>query len=74
MTTVSNIVLLNVDAFRADHLSSHGYDRETSPEIDAFAAHGTQFMNASRRVHTREAVPSLLTGRHPNVFTEVVIN
>ncbi|WP_273837542.1 sulfatase [Halococcus sp. PRR34] len=71
MSEISNVILLSVDALRADHLSSHGYERETSPEIDALAARGTQFMNAfSASSHTREAVPSLLTGRRPSVFAE----
>ena len=71
MSEVSNIILLSVDALRADHLSSHGYERETSPEIDALAARGAQFMNAfSASSHTREAVPSLLTGHRPSVFAE----
>lgn len=71
MTSWRNVILLSVDALRADHLSSHGYERETSPEIDALAARGTQFMNAfSASSHTREAVPSLLTGRRPSVFAE----
>ncbi|WP_192928032.1 sulfatase-like hydrolase/transferase [Halococcus salsus] len=49
MSEISNVILLSVDALRADHLSSHGYERETSPEIDALAAHGTQFMNVMIR-------------------------
>ena len=35
-----NVVLVTVDSLRADHCSSYGYDRETSPNLDALAAEG----------------------------------
>ena len=67
-----NVILLTIDALRADHLSSHGYDRETSPHLDRLAAENVQCLNAfSASSHTREAVPALLTGRSP---TEAVDN
>lgn len=63
-----NIVLLSIDALRADHLSCYGYDRETTPNIDAFASDAIQFENAfSASSHTREALPALLTGQYPGV-------
>lgn len=62
-----NIVLLTVDALRADHLSGHGYDRPTSPELDALMAKNLWFDRAfSASSHTAEAVPALLTGRYPD--------
>jgi arylsulfatase A-like enzyme len=65
--SISNIILLTIDALRADHVSSHGYDRETTPNLDAFATKGVQFSNTySVSTHTREAIPGLLTGRYPN--------
>ena len=33
-----NIVLISLDTLRADHLSLYGYDRETSPTLDRWAA------------------------------------
>ena len=64
--TENNVILLTIDALRADHLSSHGYDRETSPHLDRVAAQNVHYLNAfSASSHTREAVPSLLTGRFP---------
>jgi arylsulfatase A-like enzyme len=64
---VKNVVLLSLDALRADHVSSYGYDRETTPNLDRFAAENVQFSNAySVSTHTREAIPGLLTGRYPN--------
>jgi arylsulfatase A-like enzyme len=43
----SNILLLTVDTVRADHLSSYGYGRRTSPTIDRLAAAGVRFDQAS---------------------------
>jgi len=62
-----NVVLLSVDALRADHLSCYGYDRETSPVLERIAADNIRFQTAiSASSHTREAVPSMLTGRYPD--------
>lgn len=33
-----NVVLISIDTLRADHLSLYGYDRPTSPRLDAWAA------------------------------------
>jgi arylsulfatase len=64
-----SVILLTIDALRADHLGYHGYDRNTSPFLDSFADHSSRFMTAiSASSHTREAVPALLTGRHPDIF------
>jgi len=62
-----NVVLLTVDALRADHLGCYGYDRNTSPHLDGLAEESIRFMNTySASSHTREAVPALLTGRFPD--------
>jgi len=61
-----NIILLTIDALRADHVMSYGYQRETTPFLDKFAEEALVFKNAySASSHTREAVPALLTGHHP---------
>ncbi|MFC7202654.1 sulfatase [Haloferax namakaokahaiae] len=66
-TDWDNIILLSADALRADHLSCHGYHRETSPVLDELAAESLHFTNAySASSHTREAVPALLTGEYPD--------
>jgi len=41
-----NVLLLTIDTLRADHLSSYGYPRQTSPAIDGLAARGVLFENA----------------------------
>ncbi len=39
----SNILLITVDTLRADHLSSYGYPRRTTPNLDRLAAEGVRF-------------------------------
>ncbi len=41
--TRPNIVLISVDCLRADHLSCYGYERPTTPHLDALAASGVRF-------------------------------
>jgi len=38
-----NVILIVLDTLRADHLSAYGYQRQTSPELDAFAAKADRF-------------------------------
>ncbi|MCC6490933.1 MAG: sulfatase [Candidatus Hydrogenedentes bacterium] len=42
----TNVVLITVDALRADHLGCYGYKRDTSPSLDALANEGTLFTHA----------------------------
>ena len=63
---MKNIILLTIDALRADHVSWAGYERETTPLLDEFCEDALVFENAySASSHTREAIPALLTGEHP---------
>ena len=41
-----NVLVIIVDALRADHLSSYGYIRNTSPNIDRIAQQGALFEKA----------------------------
>ena len=41
-----NLLFVSIDTLRADHLSSYGYARETSPNLDALAARSQRFENA----------------------------
>ena len=45
-----NIILISIDALRADHLSCYGYHRNTSPNIDQLAREGTVFKNGFSQV------------------------
>ncbi len=59
------ILLLIVDALRADRLSYAGYNKKTSPNIDRLAAAGVNFANAySVAPTTKYAFPILFTGRY----------
>ncbi len=62
-----NVLLVVLDTQRADHLGLHGYDRPTSPELDALADQGTMFENAiSSSSWTLPSHASLFTGRPVN--------
>ena len=41
-----NLVLISVDTLRADHVSTYGYKKNTSPHIDALAGRGHVFRRA----------------------------
>src|SRR5207244_13468804 len=41
-----DVLLVSLDATRADHLSTYGYGRETSPHLTAFAADALLFTQA----------------------------
>jgi arylsulfatase A-like enzyme len=62
-----NVIILLEDALRADYLSAHGYERETSPNKAALMqARGIQFDWAvSQATKTRPSVPSLMTSLYP---------
>ena len=60
------ILVISIDTLRADHLGTYGYERFTSPILDAFAAQGVVFEDASSPAPwTLPAHASLLTGRFP---------
>ena len=60
-----DIVLITIDALRADHLGSYGYARKTSPHIDALAARGVRFDHAyCPTPHTSYSVASMMTGKY----------
>jgi arylsulfatase A-like enzyme len=62
----SNVVLITVDTLRADHLSSYGYQRKTSPHIDELAASGVRFDQASSQwPKTTPSFASLMTSTYP---------
>ena len=63
-----NILIYLIDTLRADHLGAYGYELDTSPRIDAFAAEGVLFENARAQTSwTRTAIVSLFTGLLPQV-------
>ncbi|MFT5285515.1 MAG: arylsulfatase A-like enzyme [Planctomycetota bacterium] len=61
------IVLIVLDAMHAGHVSHLGYDRLTTPNIDALAQAGTSFLKAfAPTPYTLASIPTILTGRHPD--------
>jgi len=59
-----DLVLVVIDTLRADHLSTYGYQRNTSPAIDALAAGGVVFEDAtSQSSWTLPSMASMLSGR-----------
>ncbi len=60
-----NVVLILVDTLRADRMSCYGYPRATTPALDAFAASGVRFADATAQAAwTLPSVASLMTGRY----------
>ncbi len=61
------VVLVVLDTLSAFHVSHLGYDRTTTPNLDALAADGISFeQTVSPASYTVASIPSLLTGRLPD--------
>ena len=61
-----NVVFVLVDALRADHLGTYGYERPTSPTIDAMTARGVRFANVEAQSSwTKASMASLWTAMYP---------
>jgi arylsulfatase A-like enzyme/4-amino-4-deoxy-L-arabinose transferase-like glycosyltransferase len=62
----ANLLVISIDSLRADHLHCYGYERETSPAIDAIAAEGIVFENTiAQAPWTLPSHTSLLTSMYP---------
>ncbi|HET9958806.1 MAG TPA: sulfatase-like hydrolase/transferase, partial [Polyangiaceae bacterium] len=60
-----DILLVTVDALRADHVGAYGYKRPTTPHFDSLASEGIVFERAyTATPHTSYAVTSLMTGKY----------
>jgi len=61
-----NVLVLSIDALRADHLGCYGYARPTSPNLDALARRGVLFERAiSTAPWTLPSYGTLFTGLEP---------
>src|SRR4051812_8969276 len=59
-----NVLVIVIDTLRADHLSSYGYSRPTSPNIDRLVGSGVLFENAiAASSWSLPSHASLVTGR-----------
>lgn len=62
-----NVLIIVMDALRADHLGCYGYGRPTSPHIDRLAAEGVLFEQAySNSSYTNESISVLFSGQLPS--------
>jgi arylsulfatase A-like enzyme len=60
----ADVVVITIDALRADHVGAYGYKRAT-PNIDALARTGTRFERAyAQAPHTSFSIASMLTGKY----------
>jgi arylsulfatase A-like enzyme len=60
------VILVMCDTLRKDHLTMHGYGRDTSPNLAKIASRGTLFLdNISQATWTKVATPSLMTSLYP---------
>lgn len=60
-----NILFIILDAARADHFSCHGYNKNTTPYIDAVSRKGIVFLNNfSPATGTASSVPKIFSSRY----------
>ena len=58
-----NVLIVLIDALRADRLGTYGYHRDTSPNLDKLASEGTRFDAAIAQASwTKPSIASMLTG------------
>ena len=61
-----DVILVSLDTTRADHMSTYGYARETSPNLTAFAKDALNFTAASSPAQwTVPGHASMFTGMYP---------
>jgi arylsulfatase A-like enzyme len=59
-----NVLLVTIDAMRADHVGAYGYARRTTPSLDELARESTLFEQAyANAPSTRLSMPAIATGR-----------
>jgi hypothetical protein len=66
--SMPNIILISADTLRADRLGIYGYERNTSPALDAFARRGAVFENNVAQANwTLPSHMSIMTSQMPSV-------
>ena len=67
MTDADNVLFVVLDTVRKDHLTPYGYDRETTPTLDALAGEATVYEQAvSPAPWTLPVHASMFTGLYPS--------
>lgn len=60
-----DVLLISIDAVRADHVGAYGYARPTTPNIDQLGREGAVFEQAyCATPHTSYSITSLMTGKY----------
>lgn len=61
-----SVILVTIDALRADHLGCYGYQRDTTPSIDRLAKKGILFKKAiANAPYTTASITALQTSTYP---------
>ena len=59
-----NVLLIVLDAARADHFSCYGYEKSTTPHIDRLADDGVVFLNHhANATYTHASLPKMFSSR-----------
>lgn len=62
-----NLIVITFDTLRAGHVGAYGYDRDTTPNLDAFVSESVLFETAySQAASTVPALSSMMTSRYPH--------
>jgi arylsulfatase A-like enzyme len=73
--TRPDIILITVDALRADHLGVYGYGRPTSPNLDALARESAVIRDhIAQAPYTKASMASLFTGRFPSTHKTYTVS
>ena len=68
----AGVVLIVVDALRADHVGSYGSDQGLTPHLDELAEEGYVFENAiATSSWTRASIASMFSSRYPTAISVV---
>jgi len=68
----AHVLMITVDALRADHLGSYGYRRGLTPRLDAFARESVVFERAySAAPHSSYSLSSLMTSEYLHEVVEL---
>lgn len=66
---MNDILLVTVDSLRADHVGWHGYERDTTPNLDALADRSHTCTNTfAHACSTRPSFPSILTSSYALMY------
>lgn len=68
--SLPNVLFIVLDAARADHFSCYGYNRNTTPYIDAISREGVIFLNNfSQATRTLDSLPKIFFSRYFSIPT-----